>query len=133
TREETLALLEHVDLFLPNEQELCHLTGTSTWEVGVTALEGRAHHVVVKRGAEGAVSIEGERIVECPGLPIAPANTIGAGDVFDMAFLYARRRAWETAECLRFACAAAGAVIVQEGLRAYPDEAAVWAFAAAHG
>ena len=35
---------------------------------------------------------------------------------------------WETDRCLRFACAAAGAVIVQEGTRASPDEAVIWAF-----
>jgi ribokinase len=132
-REETLALLEHVDLYLPNEQELCHLTGTSTWREGVAALGNRAGQVIVKRGADGAVSIEGDTVVECPGLPLVAANTIGAGDVFDMAFLYARRRRWETGKCLWFACAAAGTVIVQEGTRTWPDEAAVWAFATAHG
>jgi ribokinase len=132
TREETLALLEHVDLYLPNEQELCGLTGATTWREGIAALGGRAGEVVVKRGAEGAVSIQGDCVVECPGLPIAAKNTIGAGDVFDMGFLYGRRMGWETDRCLRFACAAAGAVIVQEGSRAYPDEAAIWAFDAAH-
>jgi sugar/nucleoside kinase (ribokinase family) len=133
TREETLALMEYVDLYLPNEQELCHLTSTSTWREGVKALGNRAGQVVVKRGADGAVSIQGESIVECPGLPLVAANTTGAGDVFDMAFLYSRRKRWETGECLLFACAAAGAVIVQEGTREYPDEAAVWAFATANG
>ena len=131
TQEETFALLEHVDLFLPNERELCRLTGTATWEEGVAALAGRVRHVVVKRGAGGAVAVEGDAVVACPGLPLAAKNTIGAGDVFDIAYLYARRKGWETKVRLRFACAAAGAVIVQVGSRSYPNAAAVWAFDAA--
>jgi sugar/nucleoside kinase (ribokinase family) len=132
TREETFALLEHVDLYLPNEQELCGLTGASTWREGIAALGGRGGQVVVKRGAEGAVSVCGDDIIECPGLPISAKNTIGAGDVFDMGFLYGRRMRWPTDRCLRLACAAASAVIVQDGSRAYPDEASIWAFDAAH-
>jgi len=132
TRGETFALLEHVDCYLPNEQELCGLTGTATWQDGVAALEGRGGQVVVKRGAGGAVSVQGNEVIDVPGLPIEAKNTIGAGDVFDMGFLYGKRLAWETDRCLRFACATAGAVIVQEGSRTYPDEAAIWAFDAAH-
>ncbi len=128
TREGTLALLEQVDLYLPNEQELCGLTGTTTWEDGVAALGGRGGEVVVKRGEHGAVSVIGDTVVACPGLPIAAKNTIGAGDVFDMAYLYARRQGWETETSLTFACATAASVIVQDGPREYPDEAAVWAF-----
>lgn len=130
TRTETLGLLEHVDLFLPNEEELCRLTGTTSWEAGVASLDGFSGQVVVKRGDRGAVSVIGDEVVEVPGLPVVAVNTIGAGDSFDMGFLYARRKGWSTRDCLEFACAVAAQVISQRGARVYPDEAGILAFAA---
>lgn len=130
TRADTLALLAEVDLFMPNEEELCHLTCTSTWQEGVAALGPRPTEVVVKRGALGAVAVAGDTVVEVTGLPIVALNTIGAGDVFDVSFLYARRKGWETRQCLDFACAAAACIISQSGSRSYPDEHAVRSFAA---
>jgi ribokinase len=129
TRGDTLALLQHVDLFMPNEEELCHLTGTACWQDGVAALGSGVGQVIVKRGAEGAVSVNGNTVVEVPGMPIEAVNTIGAGDVFDIGFLHARRQGWDTTRCLEFACAAAAYVVSQSGPRTYPDEATVWAFA----
>jgi ribokinase len=130
TRSDTLALLDAVDLFMPNEQELSALTGTACWQDGVAALGTRATQTVIKRGAHGAVSVRGDEVMEVPGLPIEVVNTVGAGDVFDIGFLYARRRGWDTRRCLEFACATAGYVVAQEGTRTYPDEATVLAFAA---
>lgn len=130
TRADTLALLAEVDLFMPNEEELCRLTGTSTWQEGVAALSSRTSEVVIKRGASGAVSVVGDTVVEVTGLPVVAVNTVGAGDVFDMSFLYARRKGWETRECLEFAGAAAACVISQTGSRSYPDETAVRSFGA---
>jgi sugar/nucleoside kinase (ribokinase family) len=129
-REETLALLEHVDLFMPNEEELRHLTGTSTWQEGIAAIGSHAGQIVIKRGEFGAVSVTAGEVIEVPGLPIEAVNTIGAGDIFDMSFLYARRKGWHTRQCLEFACASAAFVVAQTGSRCYPDEAAVIAFAA---
>lgn len=130
TCDDTLALLDHVDLFMPNQEELCHLTGTSTWEEGVAAIGSRARHTVIKRGALGAVSVDGKAVIDVPGLPIDAANTTGAGDVFDMSFIYGRRKGWEVRQCLEFACASAAYVVSQAGSRTYPDEHAVREFAA---
>lgn len=129
TRQETLALLEHVDLFVPNEEEVCRLMETATWQDAVSRIDMPDLQVVVKRGALGAVSISGDDVVECPGLPVQAINTIGAGDVFDVAYLYGRRNGWDVKRCLEFACATAAFVIAQSGKRSYPDELAVWTFA----
>jgi sugar/nucleoside kinase (ribokinase family) len=132
SRTETLALLEHVDLFLPNEEEFRGLTGADSIEEGLTLVRQHAPEtqVIVKRGADGAIATDGDDLVEVPGLPITAVNTIGAGDVFDIAFLYARRKGWDTRKCLEFACAAAAHVVAQSGPRTYPDEATVQHFAA---
>ncbi len=129
TRTTLLALLNEVDLFMPNESELCHLTGTSNWQEGLKALPNRSTQIVVKRGATGAVAVTGGVVVEVPAVPVSAFNTIGAGDVFDVSFLYGRRKGWTTRQCLEFACAAAGFVVSQVGSRTYPDENTVLSLA----
>jgi sugar/nucleoside kinase (ribokinase family) len=133
TRAETLALLAHVDLFLPNEEELLHLADAATLEAAMAVIRAHAPatQLVVKRGADGAVAAIGDDVIAVPALPIEAVNTIGAGDMFDIAYLYARRRGWDTRRGLEFSCAAAAHLVAQRGPRAYPDEEAVLAFAAA--
>ena len=77
--------------------------------------------------------VSGDDEVSVPGFPIDPVNTIGAGDVFDVGYLYARRLGLPPAERLRFACALAGMVVSQHGERIYPNADAVNAFIQSHG
>jgi sugar/nucleoside kinase (ribokinase family) len=132
TRAGTLALLAEVDVYLPNETELLHLTGDSRLDAAVELVAGLAGEVVVKRGADGALFARGEERVSVRGFPIEAVNTIGAGDVFDAAYLYARRQGWAPEQRLRFANALAAMVVSQHGKRVYPDAAAVEAFIQAH-
>lgn len=125
TRADTLALLSAVDVYLPNEIELRHLTGAADLEAAVELVAGLAGEVVVKRGAQGALYAAGTTRVAVPALPVAAVNTVGAGDVFDMGYLYGRRQGWGPAARLRFACALAAMVVSQTGPRQYPDAAAV--------
>ena len=125
TRDETFALLPEVDIYLPNETELLHLTGASDLDAALEMVAARAREVVVKRGAEGAVYRSGTTRAEVPALPTSAANTIGAGDVFDMGYLYARRQGWVPEERLLFACALAAIVVSQSGQRLYPDASEV--------
>ncbi len=128
TRAGTLALLEHVDIFFPNDVEVCHLTGVDRWQDAVAALSPAAPQVVIKRGAAGAVWVSGSDVIEHPGFPVEAKNTIGAGDIFDIGFMYGRRRGWDTQRCLAFACATAAFVVAQDGPRHYPGEDEVWYF-----
>ena len=128
TRRETFDLLRAVDVYLPNDEELMRLTGTADWETALAAVEGLAGETVVKRGAAGAVYAgDGERVA-VPGFAVEAVNTIGAGDVFDAGYLYARRLGWPPVRRLRFACALAAIVVAQAGPRVYPDAATVERF-----
>jgi sugar/nucleoside kinase (ribokinase family) len=124
-------LLDHVDLFMPNEPELCRLTGTTTWQDGAAALAAYGAELVVKRGEHGAVVIRDGVTTENPGYAVETVNTIGAGDIFDMGFLYGRRQGWSDARCLDFACATAALVVSQRGARHYPSASEVHQFLAA--
>ena len=94
TRAGTLALLPEIDVYLPNEPELLHLTGKDCLDDAIAIVAALAGELIVKRGADGALYVRGNERIAVPGFPVEAANTIGAGDVFDAAYLYARRSGW---------------------------------------
>jgi sugar/nucleoside kinase (ribokinase family) len=82
-------LLSIVDIFLPNEDEACCITGCNSAEAALAALEKRVPMVAMKCGSRGAlVSAAGKRW-SIPGQKVTPVDTIGAGDSFNAGFLAA--------------------------------------------
>jgi sugar/nucleoside kinase (ribokinase family) len=93
-RAETFATLAHVDLFLPNLDEVRGLLGDADMapDAALPALAPRvAGRVVVKLGPDGAGYLDGDRLAVAPAPPIEVADTVGAGDTFNAAFLAAVR------------------------------------------
>jgi sugar/nucleoside kinase (ribokinase family) len=125
---ETLDLLQVVDIYMPNDQELCQLTRHAEWRDAAQAIADLTRELVIKRGAHGAAYVAGGEWVETAGFEVEAVNTIGAGDVFDMAYLFARRVGWPPRRRLEFACALAALVVAQAGTRRYPSSDAVLAF-----
>ena len=130
TRAGTMALLPEVDVYLPNDVELMALTGTTDLDAALDAVAGLAGETVVTRGAGGAIYARGGARLPVPAFPVVAANTIGAGDVFDVGYLYARRLGWAPERRLRFAGALAAIVVSQTGHRVYPNAATVERFVA---
>jgi ribokinase len=128
-RRETLELLHTVDVYMPNMQELSHVTGHADWQEAAREISGIPGEVIIKRGAQGACFVDdaGEWI-EVPGFEVHAVNTIGAGDVFDMGYLFARRMAWAPRQRLEFASALAAIVVAQAGTRQYPSMSTVLSF-----
>ncbi len=73
---------------------------------------------VITLGAEGAMALEGDKLVQQDPLDVFVADTTGAGDVFCGAFAYATAAAWPLEEALPFANAAAGLSCRSLGARA---------------
>lgn len=132
TRSDTYRLLEAVDIYLPNDEELTRLTGEADWCAALRQVETRAGEVVMKRGRQGAVYADTREWIEVPGFPVKGVNSIGAGDVFDVGYLFGRRMGWSPLQRVQFACALAAIVVSQPGERAYPDAATVLAFLREH-
>ena len=128
TRRGTLDLLSEVDVYLPNDVELMRLTGTTDLDAALDVVANTPGEMVVKRGAEGALYVKKGERAAAPGFAVDAVNTIGAGDVFDAGYLYARRQGWPPERRLRFACALAAMVVAQTGTRSYPDPDAVTRF-----
>ena len=88
------ALLDGVDVFLPNEAEACHLRA-----LGVP--DHAARLTVVKRGAAGATAWQDGREIHEAAIPTVAVDTTGAGDAFNAGFLGAWLRGQPMAVCLR--------------------------------
>ena len=128
TRRGTRDLLRAVDIYMPNLEELRHLTGRADWRKAVDSVAGLPGEVVVKRGSEGATYISAGEWIDVPGFSVNAVNTIGAGDVFDIGYLFGRRQGWPPRRRLEFAAALAAIVVAQAGPREYPNADAVFSF-----
>ena len=108
-------LLEHLDLLLPNRDEVVALAAAAgspaTDPVEAAAgLAARGPVVVVKDGAAGAYRVDPDgTVLRERGVPVEPVDTTGAGDTFDAAYLDSFLHGRAPEACLRRA-ARAGAM-----------------------
>lgn len=87
-------LLPLIDVFLPNEAEALAISKQSNVYAAAQTLADFGPLVVVKRGAQGALAINGSEMqaLNASASPFRPAeivDTTGAGDNFDAGFLHA--------------------------------------------
>ncbi len=127
-------ILPFVDLFLPNEGELCRMAAGATLDEAIRVFGVQVPTLVVKRGRLGCRVRHGGKIFDVAGLTVEPVDTIGAGDSFDAGFLAAYLRGSSVA-----ACAQAGNItgalstLAAGGTEAFRDTALRGAFLTKHG
>jgi len=108
-----------VDVFLPNVEEGEALTGETSTDAILSALQRHFPLVVLKRGEHGAVAAQNTTRLSAKSLPVDVIDTTGAGDAFNAGFLHS----WlGTADIERSLAAgiAAGALSVQSAGGAPP-------------
>jgi len=77
------ALLQLVDVLIPNAQEACELAGIDDETEAAVALSRTVGLVVMTRGARGAlVARDGAVVTEVPPRAVTPVDTTAAGDTF---------------------------------------------------
>jgi len=113
------ALLEMVDVLLPNREELAALVGEPLPDLHAVAdaartLRGPAA-VVVTLGADGALLCEEGAIHLVPALPVTPVDTTAAGDAFCGALAVALAEGRPLHEAVRRANAAAALATTRPG------------------
>lgn len=125
------ALLDRVEVLVPNEHELLALTGAVSGERSLAALADLARTlgaraVVVTLGRRGALLVgDGPTVVQPPPV-VTPVDTTGAGDCFSGALGVALAAGADLPESVRFAVAAASLSTAGRGARgALPDDEAV--------
>ena len=93
-------LLRYVDVFLPNAREAKKIAGTEDFEAAVARLAERVPLLVVKLGAEGALTQRGQERTALPAVKCKFVDPVGAGDSFDAGFLSQYVRGADLPTCL---------------------------------
>ena len=105
-RRELNDLLENCDYFLPNREELAGLTGEADVENGLKRLPADLQ-TVVKLGDGGAGMLEAGTYINLPAPSVTVADTVGAGDTFNAAFVYGLREKLPLQQAVKIAVQAA--------------------------
>jgi sugar/nucleoside kinase (ribokinase family) len=122
-------LLGMVDIFLPNDDEACRISGKKDAESAIDVLAKRVPLVAVKCGKRGALVQKGSQRWEVPANSVTPVDTIGAGDSFDAGFLAAYLRGEAPDACAAFGNrAAALSTLRPGGTESFRDAALVKEF-----
>jgi sugar/nucleoside kinase (ribokinase family) len=101
-----LRLLEHVDVFVPNEDEARVLTGeTAPARQAQVLRRAGARVVVITRGQQGLYADDGNRTVEMGIFHVPLVDPSGCGDCFTAGLVAGLLRGWDIARVLEFASA----------------------------
>ncbi|MFC3068408.1 1-phosphofructokinase family hexose kinase [Phenylobacterium soli] len=116
------ALDERVFLIKPNLRELSELVGrplpddAARLDACRELIAGRRlEAVALTLGAEGAMLVTRDLVLRAPGLPIEPITTVGAGDSFLGAMVWALASNLTLAEAFPYAVAAGSAALMADG------------------
>jgi 2-dehydro-3-deoxygluconokinase len=122
-------LMARVDIVMPGADEAELLTGSSDpRDAALDLLRLGPRLAIVKLGANGAVAVDADGIVEAPGVVIPRVvDPVGAGDAFAAGFLTGQLRDMDVASSLALAnrCGAAAMLVPadQEGLPRWDEVA----------
>lgn len=95
--------LPFVDVFLPNESELCKLAREEDYKIAMEKIGALTPLLIVKRGLEGAVAYEKGKVTSSePFLHNSFVDAIGAGDSFNAGFLYKYLNGYSLEDSLLF-------------------------------
>ncbi len=124
--EKIYQVLEHTDIFLPNDDETVRIAHAVSLEEAIGKLKKMVKVLVVKKGKEGASICVEDRMYNEDGFKVEAVETTGAGDSFNAGFLHKFLEGADWPECLRFgnACGAL-AVTAMGGTGAFQDKALV--------
>lgn len=94
-------LLGLIDILLPNEAEACRIARRETPEEAMEALARRVPCIAMKRGSQGSLVRAGKDSFQAAPIPVAPVDTIGAGDSYNAGFLLAWLQGFALDVCAR--------------------------------
>jgi sugar/nucleoside kinase (ribokinase family) len=124
-------LLGIVDIFLPNEEEACRISGQADVEDAMEALSKRVPLIAIKCGKRGALVQTGNQHRFVPAECVTPVDTIGAGDSFNAGFLTAYLRGEGPIACATFGNrTAALSTLSRGGTESFRDPGVVLEFLA---
>jgi sugar/nucleoside kinase (ribokinase family) len=97
-------VLPYVDIFLPNEVELLHLTRTRSVESALAAIGEYGKFILIKQGRKGSTLYYNKKLFRgMPYINHALVDAIGAGDSFNAGYIFKFLQSVGPEECQRFA------------------------------
>lgn len=111
-----------VDILFCNEQEAKLYTGQEQLDDALQALQAVAQHVVITRGADGALIWDGQQQHHIAPHHVTAIDSNGAGDMFAGAYLYAICHGHDASAAGRLASLASAQVVSQFGPRLNPEQ-----------
>ena len=106
-----------VDLLFCNEQEALMFTNSDSLDDAIQILKQKNQHIVITKGAQGAVIIEPTQQLDVAGRVVTAVDTNGAGDAFAGAFLYALNAGLNLETAAQLAILISSEVVAQFGPR----------------
>ena len=107
-----------LDIVFANEQEAISLINAKKFDEVISFAKQLNKTIVITRGEKGAVSIHGEKIIECSARKnIKIADLTGAGDLFASGYLHGIINNLSTEKCLEKGTAMSSKVIQKIGAR----------------
>jgi sugar/nucleoside kinase (ribokinase family) len=121
----TARVIAEADLFLPNQEELCHIARSERVDEAVSVVQDAQKQgtLIVKAGAQGATAYlpDGSPEIHVATLPITPVDTTGAGDAFDAGLLHALVQGLPLETSMRYGAVCGGlATTAPGGITALP-------------
>ncbi len=115
-------VLEHVDIFLPNEEEARRITGEADLEQAMDLLGRFVNLVVVSCGADGVRVLTNDVVCSCAAPTVNPVDAVGAGDSFNAGFLSQYLEGAPLQECVEAGLLAGAYSTLQAGGTAAFDD-----------
>lgn len=110
------------DIYLPSVDEFMQLWNAPTLKEGMLKFSKQSNSIiVVKNGAQGALTVVEGKIIVIPSFSVTPIHTVGAGDSFNAGFIAAQHKEQNLLDSIRFACATAALKISQPNLPTYAE------------
>lgn len=113
-----------LDILFANEQEAKLFTEEQSVSLAADKLSMCAKQVIITRGDEGALIVQGDERLIIKPYKVKAIDTIGAGDVFAGSFLYALTQNYSAQVAGNIACYAASEVVTKFGPRLSDEQIA---------
>jgi sugar/nucleoside kinase (ribokinase family) len=107
-----------LDIVFANEQEISSLINTKSFNDIISFSKKIKKNVIITRGEKGAISIDNDKIVECPAKEnLKIKDLTGAGDLFAAGYLHGYINNYSMEECLKKGTELSSKIIQKIGAR----------------
>ena len=107
-----------LDIVFANEQEIFSLINSQSFDDVISFSKNLNKNIIITRGKEGAIAINGNEVVECPAKEnLKIKDLTGAGDLFAAGYLHGYINNLSTKECLEKGTELSSKIIQKIGAR----------------